>query len=75
MSAVLDQWELTNSEFGGDLDFTAIVKMIERRAGVIVGKAEEAMSDDIHEVYRRPLRQPRAQALARTTSSATRTTR
>jgi 3-hydroxyisobutyrate dehydrogenase-like beta-hydroxyacid dehydrogenase len=40
MSAVLDQWELTNTEFGGDSDFTAIVKMIERRAGVIVGKAE-----------------------------------
>ncbi len=39
MSAVLDQWELTNTEFGGDSDFTAIVKMIERRAGVIVGKA------------------------------------
>ena len=38
MSAVLDQWELTNTEFGGDSDFTAIVKMIERRTGVIVGK-------------------------------------
>jgi hypothetical protein len=38
MSAVLDQWELTNSEFGGDSDFTAIVKMIERRAGVTIGK-------------------------------------
>jgi 3-hydroxyisobutyrate dehydrogenase-like beta-hydroxyacid dehydrogenase len=38
MSAVLDQWELTNTEFGGDSDFTAIVKMIERRAGIIVGK-------------------------------------
>ena len=37
MSAVPDQWELTNSEFGGDSDFTNIVKMIERRAGVIVG--------------------------------------
>jgi 3-hydroxyisobutyrate dehydrogenase-like beta-hydroxyacid dehydrogenase len=37
MSAVLDQWELTNTEFGGDADFTVIVKMIERRAGVIVG--------------------------------------
>ncbi len=37
MSAVLDQWELTNTEFGGDTDFTAIVKMIERRAGVVVG--------------------------------------
>lgn len=38
MSTVLDQWELTNTEFGGDSDFTVIVKMIERRAGVIVGK-------------------------------------
>lgn len=38
MSAVLDQWETTNMEFGGDSDFTAIVKMIEKRAGVIVGK-------------------------------------
>jgi 3-hydroxyisobutyrate dehydrogenase-like beta-hydroxyacid dehydrogenase len=38
MSAVLDQWELTNTEFGGDSDFTAIVQMIERRAGVTVGK-------------------------------------
>jgi hypothetical protein len=37
MSAVLDQWELTNTEFGGDSDFTSIVKMIERRAGVTVG--------------------------------------
>ena len=37
MSAVLDQWEATNTEFGGDSDFTAIVKMIERRAGVTVG--------------------------------------
>ncbi|MCF8475835.1 MAG: NAD(P)-dependent oxidoreductase [Pseudolabrys sp.] len=39
MSAVLDQWEATNSEFGGESDFTVIVQMIERRAGVIVGKA------------------------------------
>jgi len=37
MRAVLDQWELTNTEFGGDSDFTAIVKMIERRAGVTIG--------------------------------------
>ncbi|HSP49485.1 MAG TPA: NAD(P)-dependent oxidoreductase [Pseudolabrys sp.] len=37
MSAVLDQWEITNSEFGGDSDFTAIVQMIERRAGVTIG--------------------------------------
>jgi 3-hydroxyisobutyrate dehydrogenase-like beta-hydroxyacid dehydrogenase len=38
MSAVLDQWEMTNTEFGGDSDFTVIVKMIEKRAGVTVGK-------------------------------------
>jgi 3-hydroxyisobutyrate dehydrogenase-like beta-hydroxyacid dehydrogenase len=38
MSAVLDQWEITNSEFGGDSDFTAIVQMIERRAGVTIGE-------------------------------------
>jgi 3-hydroxyisobutyrate dehydrogenase-like beta-hydroxyacid dehydrogenase len=38
MSVVLDQWETTNKEFGGDSDFTAIVKMVEQRAGVIVGK-------------------------------------
>jgi 3-hydroxyisobutyrate dehydrogenase-like beta-hydroxyacid dehydrogenase len=38
MSAVLDQWEITNSEFGGDSDFTVIVQMIERRAGVTIGK-------------------------------------
>jgi 3-hydroxyisobutyrate dehydrogenase-like beta-hydroxyacid dehydrogenase len=37
MSTVLDQWETTNAEFGEDSDFTAIVKMIEKRAGVIVG--------------------------------------
>jgi len=37
MRTVLDQWEVTNTEFGGDSDFTAILKMIERRAGVIVG--------------------------------------
>jgi 3-hydroxyisobutyrate dehydrogenase-like beta-hydroxyacid dehydrogenase len=38
MRTVLDRWELTNSEFGGDSDFTSIVKMIEKRAGVTVGK-------------------------------------
>jgi 3-hydroxyisobutyrate dehydrogenase-like beta-hydroxyacid dehydrogenase len=37
MSAVLGLWEATNSEFGGDTDFTLITKMIERRAGVTVG--------------------------------------
>ncbi|MGB8141687.1 MAG: NAD(P)-dependent oxidoreductase, partial [Pseudolabrys sp.] len=29
MSIVLDQWETTNKEFGGESDFTAIVKMVE----------------------------------------------
>lgn len=38
MSAVLDQWEATNTEFGGESDFTVIMQMIERRAGVVVGK-------------------------------------
>jgi 3-hydroxyisobutyrate dehydrogenase-like beta-hydroxyacid dehydrogenase len=38
MSAVLEQWEITNTEFGSDTDFTAIMQMIERRAGVTVGK-------------------------------------
>ena len=37
MNAVLDQWEVTNAEYGGDSDFTAIVKMIEKRAGVTIG--------------------------------------
>ncbi len=39
MSAVLEQWEATNSEFGGESDFTAIVRMIEKRAGVTIGKS------------------------------------
>lgn len=38
MNTVLDQWEATNSEFGGESDFTVIVKMIERRAGIVIGK-------------------------------------
>jgi 3-hydroxyisobutyrate dehydrogenase-like beta-hydroxyacid dehydrogenase len=38
MRAVLEQWETTNTEYGGDSDFTAIVKMVETRAGVTVGK-------------------------------------
>ena len=42
MSAVLDQWELTNSEFGGDTDFTSIVKMIEARAGVTIGAEKKS---------------------------------
>ncbi|MBX6329050.1 MAG: NAD(P)-dependent oxidoreductase [Pseudolabrys sp.] len=37
MRAVLDQWEITNSEYGGECDFTNIVKMIEKRAGIIIG--------------------------------------
>jgi len=37
MSTVLDHWKTTNAEFGGDSDFTMIVKMIEKRAGVTVG--------------------------------------
>lgn len=41
MSAVLDEWEATAKEFGGDTDFTVIVKMIEQRAGVVIGKAEK----------------------------------
>ena len=42
MRAVLDAWEITNSEFGGDSDFTSIVKMIERRAGVTVGAEKKS---------------------------------
>jgi len=42
MSAVLGQWETTNAEFGGDSDFTAIVKMVEKRAGVIVGAEKKS---------------------------------
>jgi hypothetical protein len=38
MSTVLDQWEATNKEYGGDSDFTMIVQMIEKRAGVTIGK-------------------------------------
>jgi len=37
MGATLEQWEATNTEYGGDSDFTSIVKMIEKRAGVTVG--------------------------------------
>jgi 3-hydroxyisobutyrate dehydrogenase-like beta-hydroxyacid dehydrogenase len=37
MGATLEQWETTNTEYGGDSDFTSIVKMIEKRAGVTVG--------------------------------------
>ena len=38
MRTVLDQWEATNTQYGGDSDFTAIVKMIEQSAGVTIGK-------------------------------------
>jgi hypothetical protein len=41
MSAVLDEWEATAKEFGGDTDFTVIVKMIEQRAGVVIGKEKK----------------------------------
>ena len=37
MNAVLDQWETTNAEYGGDSDFTVIAKMVEKRAGVTIG--------------------------------------
>jgi 3-hydroxyisobutyrate dehydrogenase-like beta-hydroxyacid dehydrogenase len=42
MQAVLDQWETTNKEYGGDSDFTHIVKMIEKRAGVTIGAEKKA---------------------------------
>ena len=38
MATVLDEWEATNREYGGDSDFTSIVKLIETRAGVTVGR-------------------------------------
>jgi 3-hydroxyisobutyrate dehydrogenase-like beta-hydroxyacid dehydrogenase len=38
MSAVLGQWETTNSEYGAESDFTAVAQMIEKRAGVTIGK-------------------------------------
>jgi 3-hydroxyisobutyrate dehydrogenase-like beta-hydroxyacid dehydrogenase len=37
MRTVLDLWETTDKEYGGDSDFTNIVKMVETRAGVTVG--------------------------------------
>lgn len=39
MDAVLAVWEQGNSEMGPDADFTAVLKPIEKRAGVTVGKA------------------------------------
>lgn len=38
MGTTLEQWETTNGEYGGDSDFTSIVKMVETRAGVTVGR-------------------------------------
>jgi hypothetical protein len=38
ISKVLDAWETTNKEYGGDSDFTSIVKMVETRAGVTIGR-------------------------------------
>jgi len=37
MGTTLDQWEATNAEYGGDSDFTSIVKLVETRAGVTIG--------------------------------------
>ncbi|HVV60323.1 MAG TPA: NAD(P)-dependent oxidoreductase [Pseudolabrys sp.] len=37
MGTVREQWETTNAEYGGDSDFTSIVKMVETRAGVTIG--------------------------------------
>jgi 3-hydroxyisobutyrate dehydrogenase len=40
ISRVLDAWETTHTEYGPDSDFTSIVKMIEQRAGVTIGKKQ-----------------------------------
>ena len=51
MRAVLDQWEITNSEFGGDFGFhrhRQDDRAPRRRHG---RRGEKVMSDDIHEVY------------------------
>ncbi len=37
MGTVLAQWEATNKAYGGDSDFTAIVKLVEGEAGVTIG--------------------------------------
>jgi 3-hydroxyisobutyrate dehydrogenase-like beta-hydroxyacid dehydrogenase len=37
MGTVLGQWEATNTQYGGDSDFTSIVKMVETQAGVTIG--------------------------------------
>ena len=73
ISKVLDAWEATNSEYGGDSDFTSIVKMVETRAGVIVGRKSNERRHP--RSLRNQIRKPRAQARERTTSSVTRTTR
>lgn len=38
MQSVLDLWETASAEIGGDKDFTTIVQVVEKRAGVTVGK-------------------------------------
>jgi 3-hydroxyisobutyrate dehydrogenase-like beta-hydroxyacid dehydrogenase len=40
ISKVLEVWETTNTEYGGESDFTSIVKMVEQRAGVTIGKKQ-----------------------------------
>src|SRR5581483_10154636 len=42
MGAVLYQCGTTNSEYGGGSDFTSSVKMIEKRAGVVVGSEKKS---------------------------------
>ena len=37
-NVVRDQWQRTLDEFGGDSDFTNIARMVERAAGVVIGK-------------------------------------
>lgn len=39
MDAVLGVWETGNAEMGADADFTNVLKPLEKRAGVTVGKA------------------------------------
>ena len=36
--AVRDQWQRTLDAFGGDKDFTSIAQLVERDAGVVIGK-------------------------------------
>ncbi len=49
MRAVLDQWEMTNSEFGGEFGFHR--HRADDRAPRRRHRREEIMSDDIHEVF------------------------